>query len=254
MRQKMFAVLVVFLCGVILFCCAMVCTTLLERKKEQEAFDALAERVDRGEKPTSSASPAPQIGEPAETQEPDRVPRNLAPLYAENGDFYGWLSIPGTDIDYPVMHTPQEPQKYLRRDFSGEYSVSGVPFLDGRCTADSDNLVIFGHNMEIGTMFAELIQYAEGDSFTAHPLIELETAEECRVYRVFAVAKIHKTDDWYGFINAASDVEYETRVERLAAKALFCGDIPEAGTQLLTLSTCYGGDSSRLVVVASRSD
>ena len=167
------------------------------------------------------------------------------------------ISTAGSPFRARTSTTPSCTRRRNRRNICAGILPANTAFpvfRDGRCTADSDNLVIFGHNMEIGTMFAELIQYAEGDYFTAHPLIELETSEECRVYRVFAVAKIHKTDDWYGFIDASSDVEYETRVERLAAKALFCGEIPEAGTQLLTLSTCYGGESSRLVVVASRSD
>ena len=55
---------------------------------------------------------------------------------------FGWLCIPETDINYPVMHTPDNPEKYLRRNFQGEYSESGVPFLDSRCVLDSDNLII----------------------------------------------------------------------------------------------------------------
>ena len=73
-----------------------------------------------------------------------------------NNDCFGWLSISGTNINYPVMHTPNNPQEYLHKNFYGEYSQNGVPFLDSRCAEDSSNLIVYGHNMNNGTMFADL--------------------------------------------------------------------------------------------------
>ena len=67
-------------------------------------------------------------------------------------------------IAYPVMHTPSNPQKYLNKNFYGEYSYSGTPFLDSRCSADSTNLIIYGHHMNNGTMFADLCNYTEGSA------------------------------------------------------------------------------------------
>ena len=69
-------------------------------------------------------------------------------LFAQNSDCIGWLCIPDTQLSYPVMHTPDNPQKYLRRSFYGEYSQSGVPFLDWRCGLQSDHLIVYGHNMK----------------------------------------------------------------------------------------------------------
>lgn len=46
----------------------------------------------------------------------------------QNPDFFGWISIEGTELNYPVMHTPKDEEYYLRRDFNGEDSQSGVPF------------------------------------------------------------------------------------------------------------------------------
>ena len=53
-------------------------------------------------------------------------------LAAENPDMVGWIRIEDTAVDYPVMHTPEEPQAYLNRSLDGSYSVEGTPFLDGR--------------------------------------------------------------------------------------------------------------------------
>ena len=149
----------VLLSGTLLFSSAMIWKELSGRQKEKEEFSALAELVEAPEAnpPVTSETP------PAEADEPDEAAelRDLAPLFAQNGDCIGWLSIPGTQINYPVMHTPEEPQKYLRRSFYGEYSQSGVPFLDWRCSLDSDNLIIYGHNMNDGSMFADIAGYTQ---------------------------------------------------------------------------------------------
>ena len=212
------------------------------QKKEKENFIELREVV--------TDPPVPDTKQ----KEPAALPkgRNLAPLYAQNGDFLGWLCIPGTEIDYPVMHTPYEPQKYLRRNFEGKYSTSGVPFLDYRCTVESDNLIIYGHNMSNGTMFAGLKRYTDKDFLAEHPVIEWETAEGCVRYEVFAVVTVKKTDDWYGFIDAQDESDFLNWTEYIRSKAMLTSDaVPAYGRQLLTLSTCHGfGKDGRLLVVA----
>ncbi len=67
--------------------------------------------------------------------------------------------------NYPVMHTPRNPQKYLRMNFYGEYSQSGVPFLDYRCSLDSGNLLICGHNMKNGRLLV-IAEYEEFVTFS----------------------------------------------------------------------------------------
>ena len=76
---------------------------------------------------------------------------------------------------------PNDPQKYLRKNFEGKYSVSGVPFLDYRCTPDT-NLIIYGHNMKNGTMFSDLKKYLDKTFREQHPVIELETADGVRYF------------------------------------------------------------------------
>ena len=164
------------------------------------------------------------------------------------------MCIPGTDINYPVMHTPDEPERYLRRNFHGEYSESGVPFLDFRCSLDSDNLIIYGHNMMNGTMFAGLQGYVQKDFCEQHPIIEFQTADGCAGYQVFAVAWVKSNDDWYKVVNADTTEDFNKAVEKIADKALFLvGDTPQFGTQILTLSTCYdSAHNGRLLVLAAK--
>lgn len=119
---------------------------------------------------------------------------SVSDLLSMNNDCFGWLSIAGTNINYPVMHTPNNPQEYLHKNFYGEYSQSGVPFLDSRCTEDSSKLIVYGHNMNNGTMFADLCNYTDYSYFTHHPTVVFETKNGILAYTVFAVMKV-KVDD-----------------------------------------------------------
>lgn len=120
----------------------MIYDELSSRQKEKEDFDALAELVEMPvTNPPITSEPLPaETVEPSETTEPEEPLRDLSPLFEQNSECIGWLCIPNTAVNYPVMHTPKNPQKYLRMNFYGEYSQSGVPFLDYRCSLDSSSL------------------------------------------------------------------------------------------------------------------
>ncbi|MEE0858935.1 MAG: class B sortase [Acutalibacteraceae bacterium] len=169
-----------------------------------------------------------------------------------NADCFGWLSIAGANINYPVMHTPNEPQKYLNKNFYGEYSQSGVPFLDSRCNSDSTNLIVYGHNMNNGTMFADLCNYTDYSYFTQHPTVVFETEKGILAYTVFAVIKVKSDDVWYKFITADTKRDYENKIKYAKSHALYDTRItPKYNKQLLTLSTCYGGNrDNRILVLA----
>ena len=184
------------------------------------------------------------------TEENGEFTVDFSGLKELNPDCIGWLCIPGTQIDYPVMFTPEEPQRYLRRSFYVAYSQSGVPFLDYRCDENS-NLILYGHNMRNGTMFGNLTGYTDANFAAEHPVIELQTAAGLSRYTVFAVAAVQKTDPWYDFIEASSSAGFDEQVADLLCKACYkTGIIPAYGQQLLTLSTCYGGGNGRLIVAA----
>lgn len=192
---------------------------LREQQKEKEDFAVVSQIAE----PTVTT--AQTESEPAEQSAAER---NIQALIAENADCIGWLSIDGTNISYPVMHTPSDPQKYLRRNFYGRYSQSGVPFLDGRCDLQSTNLIIYGHNMKNGTMFSDLKKYVDRDFLNAHRTVKFETADGIRYFTVTKVLRTDITDAWYN---------------RIAA---------EDGSRCLILSTCYGSDKDgRLLIIAA---
>ena len=107
-------------------------------------------------------------------------------MYEQNPDLFGWICIEDTVLDYPVMHTPDDPEKYLRLSFEGETSTAGTPFMDAKCGIDSDNYIIYGHNMKNGTMFREILQYANKSYWQEHPMIRFDTLYEQGEYEVLA--------------------------------------------------------------------
>lgn len=245
LRRISLAVLSVLLSAVTALSGFMVYTQLSGRQKEKKEFDTLAEMVEvTPEKPNDEAV--------APTDDTSKPVRALSGLFAQNSDCIGWLCIPGMAVNYPVMHTPENPQKYLRRSFYGESSQSGVPFLDRRCSLDSDNLIIYGHNMKNGTMFSSLRNYTDPAFCAAHPVIEFQTADGADQYTVFAVAAVQKTDDWYGFIHAADGADFSEQTAAILQKSLYdTGITPVFCQQIITLSTCYGsGKNGRLIVAA----
>ena len=203
---------------------------LKERQKEKKDFASVAEiaKLPMTEAPAESVTDT-ETETSAEPTEQSATEHNIPALIAVNGDCIGWLSIDGTSISYPVMYTPNEPQKYLRRNFYGKYSQSGVPFLDGRCSTVGGNLIIYGHNMKNGTMFSNLKRYVDRDFLNAHRTVKFETADGVQTFIVTEALKTNTSDTWY---------------DRIAA---------EDGRQLI-LSTCYGsGKDGRLLIIAAES-
>ena len=192
LRRISLAVLSVLLLAIAALSGFMIYTQLSDRQKEKEEFDTLAEMAEVTPEKTNDETAVP-------TDDTSEPVRDLSGLFAQNSDCIGWLCIPDTQLSYPVMHTPDNPQKYLRRSFYGEYSQSGVPFLDWRCDLQSDHLIVYGHNMKNGTMFSSLRNYTDPAFCAEHPVIEFQTADGVEQYTVFAVAAVQKTDAWYSF-------------------------------------------------------
>lgn len=93
--------------------------------------------------PTETTIPT-ETTEPVETTQAATEPAPLEqyrPLYEQNPEMVGWLRIDGTVIDYPVMHTPEDPEKYLHRNFQGVDSYAGTPFIDADDEAEYNSAI-----------------------------------------------------------------------------------------------------------------
>lgn len=235
-------------------------------------YDRLSARVEQAA--TAEVAPSlPESAQPSPSPEQTEAPGSAVPqetepeilepyrqLHEENPDMVGWLRIEGTRIDYPVMYTPQDPGKYLHTDFSGHYFFGGVPFIDESCTLDSDNLLIFGHNMLDGSMFRSLRKYENRSYWEQHPRITFDTLYAEQEYEVLAAfydrvyLQTEDTFKFYRFIDAEDAADFDNAIARFREKALYdTGVTAEYGDKLITLVTCaYHVENGRFVVVARR--
>ena len=183
-------------------------------------------------------------------------------LYLQNDDMVGWIKIDGTKINYPVMQTVDEPNFYLRRGFDKKYTIYGCPYMQENCNVDkpSDNLVIYGHHMNDGTMFANLMKYTKKSFWEEHKTIVFDTLEEHKEYEVMAAFKTVVYSDspesfkYYYFVDAENEEEFNAFVKKCKELSFYdTGVEAEYGDKFITLSTCeYSKKNSRMVVVAKR--
>lgn len=174
-------------------------------------------------------------------------PKDYRKLLKENPDLVGWIKVPGTKINYPVMQTPKVPQYYLHRDFHKRYSLSGCIFMDAKTDISrSKNYLIYGHHMQDSTMFGQLVKYSDPSFYKKHRVIYFTRIYksgryEKRKYRVFACYKTAENNrrSYLDYANITSRKKYDKFVrlqtESTEIKNSFT---PSWDIDLLTLSTC----------------
>ncbi len=214
----------------------------------------------RSEIKAQEEGPVHEVEGSAEISETE--PETMFPsfLQAENEDLVAWITIPDTEIDYPVMLTPQDMEYYLHRDFQKKPSKHGTLFFDTRSAPllTADSLLIYGHNMKDGTMFSSLREYTEEAFGTEHATITLSFPEETRTYQLFSVMQISTDNDeewsYYNCVGSLDAAQFEAYVQTFRRKALYSTEVqPCTGDQLLILSTCaYHTHNGRLLVVGCR--
>lgn len=195
-----------------------------------------------------------------DTGEEMQILPEYAEVFQENTDMVGWICIPGTVIDYPVMQTPDYPDYYLRRDFNKKYNLHGCIYAREQCDINtpSDNITMYGHRMSDGSMFAQLINYTKESFFQDNRYIYFDTLTERHTYEIFAVFKTTATlgqgFQYHLFVNAKTESAFNDFVNTCKSNAFYdTGITPVYGDKLITLSTCeYSQENGRLVVVAKR--
>lgn len=205
---------------------------------------------------------------------PDKL-ADMAELYSMNEDTVGWLRIPDTNVDYPLMQTMEDENFYLDRDFQKNYSANGCLILDNDSdigtgtfaneymdgTLPSTNLIIHGHNMKNGAMFGNLDKYRQKEYESTHNIIKLSSLYEEREYEIMAVCLSQvflksQTDvfKYYKFFEAYTEDEFNDFVNGIKEIELYdTGVNAEYGDEFITLSVCaYHVENGRLIVVGKR--
>lgn len=174
-----------------------------------------------------------------------RMRARILSIKSINPDIYGWIVVPGTDnIDYPIMQGDDN-DYYLNHEYTYGYLQAGSIFADCHCDRDTNgnfNTVIYGHNMQNGMMFSELIKFMDEDFFNNNKYIYLYTEKGMFTYLIFSAFKADYRYGYFetGFPSAQNFVDFanEMKANSLYQREGVTFDIND---RIITLSTCTNG-------------
>lgn len=274
MKKVLFIAIVLLLVASFGISAFMVGNYLIEGKRQEDRYEELSQIAANAQSTTEAAATteatvpqetAEETTVPAETTEPtEPTEPGILPGYKEiyemNNDVVGWIKMEGTKMDYPVMQTPSNPNYYLNRDFEKKNSKRGSIYAKEECDINtpSDNITLFGHNMQDGSMFACLDSYTSKRAWENNSLIFFDTLTEYHTYKIFAVfktsANLGEGFRYHMFVDAANEKEFDEFVSTCKQLSFYdTGITPVYGDKLICLSTCeYSLDNGRLVVAAVR--
>lgn len=166
---------------------------------------------------------------------------NLDALRQTNEDVLGWIYIPDTPIDYPLMRV-KDNNEYLRRAWDGSANNAGCIFLECRNSHDfSDfNTLIYGHALRNGKMFRSLLNYREQEYRDSHPYVYIVTDEWVRRYEVFSAYEADVVSDTYRLVFEHDARKQNALDEWMEQSVLERELVPTVEDSILTLSTCTG--------------
>ncbi|MCC8160143.1 MAG: class B sortase [Oscillospiraceae bacterium] len=221
-----------------------------DANKAQSEYDTLRQTVE-------NSAPADASDGYIEKRADNGMLEKYYLLYTQNSDMVGWLNIPDTAIDYPVVQYTDN-DFYLHRNFEKKNSYSGIPFLDYECAADSTNKIIYAHNMKNGSMFAALNEYADKEFYNSHKRINFDTLYDEGEYEVISVfsVKVGVKDEfkYYEYTDLSDEERFCEYTDKLKSLSLYDTDADaQWGDSLITLSTCaYHTSDERFVVAAKK--
>lgn len=258
MRKEVRIILIILLVGV--FCVFGVRALKIDRRyrDSREVYSDAASSFTEVSKPEATAMETPPAGD--QTGKPDHAETLVQPATDENSavpikvdfdtltkanpDVWGWIYCEGTPINYPVVFG-RDNAYYLERNYREEYDPSGSIFSDGANTKGvvNSNIILYGHHMLDGSMFASLKNWFQQDYYEAHPVMWLLTPEQN--YRVELFAGYPTTaDGWTYAIYLGPSVQFDSYLQVAKNSSAFSSDVTlEPDAHYLVLSTCaYDGD------------
>lgn len=259
MKKKILIPVILLLLGVFLYSAWNVVGTLLEYREGQNFYENLEQYVDTPNQESNAAKKSklpllfqtkgPTVPVLSETDDYPQINVDFDALREINDDVVGWVYIPDTEINYPVLQGEDNDQ-YLYHLLTGAYNGSGSIFLDAGVASDfsGKNSPVYGHNMKNGSMFAGLMDYKSQEFFDQHPKAYLMTPEKNYVVHLFSGYVIDTWSNAWDMVFA--DGKFGEWLRDLQSRSCFSSTvIPEEDDCVLTLSTCsYEVTEGRFVV------
>ncbi len=222
----------------------------LNLNKDEQVYEEIRQEVISEEK----TEEAPPIN--------NAVIDKIKKMQQENSDVKAWIQIEGTNINYPLLQA-NDNDYYLTHNYKKQYASSGSIFINNNCNIknQNSNVIIYGHYMKNGTMFADLWKYEKKDFYQKHPIVKITTDESEAEYEIIVAFKsrVFYQDEknvfrFYKYYNFENEEQYNEYINN-CKKIQFYDTEKQAqfGEQLITLVTCeYSQQNGRMVVVAKK--
>lgn len=230
----------------------------------ESAAEVVTDTTIAEDNPVDNEQPESTPETPMETpaQTPAQTPENQEEkaAVAEAGGVIGWVSIPGTGIDYPVVQTSDN-EFYLTHNYLGNKDVKGAIYMDFRNDdiGDDRNYILYGHKMIDGSMFSDLVYYVQDGSykryFYNYNTVKYDDYEEETEWKIFSayVVDLNK-EDYYLYTNYSDDEKYQAFIDRAYKRSILDSDIEVTlEDEIMTLVTCsFWYKNSRVILHAVR--
>lgn len=222
---------------------------LVREQKAGEEYEELREEV------KTEAEEKQEEEAPVEEKAPLDIPVDFEALQAENPDIYAWITIPGTNVDYPILQREGDNGYYLNHSVDGTETIAGSIFTEdyNTKTFEDPNTIIYGHNMKNGSMFRTLHNYSDREFFDNNRDITIYMPDKILHYTIFAAYLYDSRHLMLSFDFKDPDVfrAYLDSVRNIRDMNAFVDtDIPVTEEdKIITLSTCYKGQADRRYLV-----
>lgn len=180
-------------------------------------------------------------------------------VLAKNKDMVGWIDVYGTNINYPVMHTPNDVEYYLYRNFYHEDSPVGTPFIGYNCTIDSTFTIIHAHRSNNGSMFGNILKFENKEYWEEHKYFSFDSLKEKREYEIIAVfeGKALRVNEqgfrYYKYVGELDEKQFNEFFDQVKKYQYYdTGLEAEYGDEIVMLSTCTNVHNHRAVIVGKR--
>lgn len=207
-----------------------------------------------GEKNPVVSQPEPVSSQAQEKELPDN-PIDFAALQQTNPDIYAWIKVPGTSVDYAVLRSNDKPEDYyLNHDINGKYKFAGSIYSQMLNSADftDPNTILYGHNMNNGSMFASLHKFRKADFFNENKYIYIYTPGHILTYTIYSAYRYDNRHILYAFDFSDNQVfaDYIAMTKNPKSTIVNVRQDVEVTAQdrIITLSTCITNDNYRYLV------
>ena len=195
------------------------------------------------------------------TEEIESIPVKFEELWQVNPDVYAWITVTGTDIDYPILQHASDNSYYLMHNIDGSYGYPGCIYTENLNSKDfgDNNTVIYGHNMKNGSMFAQLHKFEDPDFFKENREVLIYLPEEVLHYTIFAAYIYDDRHLLYSFDFSDPEV-YQKYLDSVFDIRDMSANIDKGinvtkDDHIITLVTCIGSQpDNRLLVQAVLTD